>query len=122
VRKNTIIPIESYDPRLKQLLLDGSVKRIEIPCESHSQRISLRNQLLNYRARARELKMDGVAQLYRAKITASESRDDAPYLLVIAPRGSEFDSILDKASESSAVPATAGGDPLDDLPTEEEKQ
>jgi hypothetical protein len=121
-RKNTIVPIEAFDPRLRQLLVDGSVKRMEVPCTSSSQRTALRNQLFDYRARAREQKLEGATQLYRAKVTFGATRgegEERVWPLVIAPRGSEFDDVLGKAEQREAAPTIATLDPLDDLKVEE---
>jgi len=121
-RKNTIVPIEAFDPRIKQLLLDGSIKRMEVPCTSSSQRTALRNQLFDYRARAREQKLEGAVQLYRAKVTFAPVRgegEERVWPLIIAPRGSEFDDVLGQAHVQEAVPIVASGDPLDDLKVEE---
>lgn len=120
-RKNTIVPIESFDPRLKDLLIQGATQRVEIPCETQHQRTALRNQLFDYRARAREQKLEGAAQLYRAKVSFA-STEEHPYLLIIAPRGSEFDSILSRAKVMGAqAPTSPVADPLSDLPVENDK-
>lgn len=123
-RKNTTVPIEAFDPRIKQLLLDGSVKRIEVPCISSSQRVALRNQLFDYRARAREQGVADATSLYRAKVTFGPIRGEGEarvYPLIIAPRGSEFDSVLSQASvvAAPAILPEEAPDPLDELKVEE---
>lgn len=120
-RKNTVIPIESFDPRLRDLLLRGSKERIEIPCETKRQRVNLRNQLMDYRAAARRANLAEANQLYRAKMSLGEVKDDK-FILIIAPRGSEFDSVLGSETSRPAVQRIGGVDPLDSLPTEEEKK
>lgn len=123
-RKNTIVPIEAFDPRLKDLLLQGTTKRVIIPCTSASQRVAMRNQLFDYRARAREQKIADAEQLYRAKLTLGPVTGEGEarrFPLIIAPRGSEFDDVLSKATSEGAVaplPETTL-DPLDDLKVEE---
>ncbi len=121
-RKNTVIPISSFDPRLKDLLLQGTTKRIEIPCTSSKQRISLRNQLMDYRAAARRAGLPDAEKLYRAKMSLGEEKEGV-FPLIIAPRGSEFNDILGGKAIESAVPVHQASDILADLPvTEEEKK
>lgn len=116
MRKNVRIPIEAYDPRIRELLLKGSLERVEIPCDTTAQRNSLRNQFFNYRARARDANLDGVEQMYRAKLELPRlKRPDGKYLLVIAPRGSEFNDVLEGAT-TKTVAKPLPFDPLSDLP------
>lgn len=122
-RKNTVIPISSFDPRLKDLLLQGTTKRIELPCTSKRQRVTLRNQLMDYRAAARREGLEGAEGLYRAKMSFGQpSEDEKIWPLIIAPRGSEFDDVLGGKKIESAVPTHAVSDILADLPVEEEKK
>jgi hypothetical protein len=122
-RKNTIVPIEAFDPRLKTLLQDGCVKRVVIPCTSSEQRTALRNQLFDYRARSREQKIEGADTLYRAKITLGPiigEADKRIYPLIIAPRGSEFDDVLSRVNVTDAVhEAAPTPDLLDQYKTED---
>lgn len=121
MRKGTSIPLEGFDPRLKELLTQGSVKRIDIPCESAHQRTALRNQLYTYRALARKENLPDAKNYYRASITHGGERD-GKFWLTIAPRGSEFDKVLADLKSSSVVhtqPGLESSDPLDSFKAED---
>lgn len=128
MRKNTIIPIEAFDPRLRTMLKEGCLKRVEIPCTSSEQRTALRNQLMNFRARNREQNGPDANELYRCQIVLGpvEGEGEARrFLLIIHPRGAQFDDALRAANisdviEQSARPSKAeGGDLLDNFKVEE---
>lgn len=122
-RKNTVVPITSFDPRLKDVLLEGAKRRVELLCSSRKQRYALRNQLYDYRARAREQKLSDADQMYRAKITDNlptrEQNGATVWPLIIAPRGSEFDDVLGQAGLDTTQPSPQGEDLLADFKVEE---
>jgi hypothetical protein len=118
-RKGVKIPISSYDPRLKELLLRASREAVTILCTSAKQRTSLRNQLMNYRARARDEKLEFAEQLYRAKLSLGEKTPEGKYPLVVAPRGSEFNDILGGGNPAGTGQVYDRADPLADFNPED---
>lgn len=107
------IPLSGFDPRFKDILLRGARERVEIPCDDATQRYALRNQLQAYRVRCKQEKVQDWETLYRAKISLPRNK----MVLLVAPRGSEFDTALNRMSGGPpAEPKLEGSDVLDNLP------
>ena len=87
-------PLSSFDPRFRDLLLDGAKAVIELPCNSRGEATRLRQRLNQYRFACK--KHFGEADphewepLYRCIVQQRAAT------LILRPRDSEFDSVLSR--------------------------
>lgn len=104
-------PISAHDPRLRDLLLQGSQSPIEVPVPSLRDARRLRLRLHEFRAALRDHygaeSRDQWEPLYATMVRIYET--DSGAIVRIEPRTSELDSILPRATPG------AFDDILDDL-------
>lgn len=105
IRKNKL-PLSSFDPRYRDLLLRGAKERFILPTPSLADARNLRARIHTYRSKAQA---EGVAdweQLYHCKILAYSAVPDAKGnagRLEFVPRTEEFSDILSAAGVTTVA-------------------
>jgi hypothetical protein len=109
-RRKPPTPLSSFDPRFRELLLQGAKEVVEIPCASRSEAVRLRQRLNQYRFAAKqyfgEADHSAWEPLYRCIVQQKDT------VLLLRPRDSEFDKALGLAG---ALPKAAAVLPDDFL-------
>ena len=88
-------PLSSFNPRFRELLLQGAVGEVKLTCASRSEATKLRQRLNQYRFAVKQHSPDDTASwepLYRCIVQQKHS------ILVLRPRDSEFETVLDRAT------------------------
>lgn len=111
-------PLSSFNPRFRELLLAGAVGEVKLTCSSRSEATKLRQRLNQYRFAVKQHSPDDTASwepLYRCIVQQKHS------ILVLRPRDSEFENVLDRATmlAPSITPSGLPPDFLDSLTKEE---
>ena len=91
------IPLSSFDPRFRNLLLEGAKAPLEVPCASRSEAVRLRQRLNQYRFACKQHFASEAHEwepLYRCIVQQNGNT------LVLRPRDSEFDTALSAAGLS----------------------
>lgn len=96
------MPVSSFDPRYKELLLKGCHELVEVPCNSEKDAHRLQSLLCTFRARMKKHHgEEGRAHwepLYGVIVTKSADLRS----VVLRPRSSEFDSLVSGPIKSSS--------------------
>lgn len=95
----TTIPLSSFDPRFRQLLLRGSQERFVLECETPSEANTLRANLHTFRAQTKKQRPDDRSAwepLYGCIISIEGAK------LILKPRR----SILDRIFGDDSIPET----------------
>lgn len=112
------LPLTSFDPRYKDLMLRGAREEFTIPCESAAQAFRLQGSMQSFRARMKKHHGEnGKAEwepLYGCIISLRKS----PPSLVLKPRTQMFSSILDKIAPAAPTNMNQSP-PLDEWPASE---
>lgn len=106
-----LLPLSSFDPRLRSLLEKGCKEYVEIACETPRRAQHLRNVLTTFRSRTKQeykSQPDRWEPLYGAIIS---TKKEFPSIVTVRPRLHEFDSVLDKLALKAEEPL--GEDPLE---------
>ena len=107
------MPLSTFDPRYKELILKGCVAHVQLKQESRKDAARLRNILTTFRARYKRVYLDDVAKwepLYGAIIGLS----DDGYSTVIRPRAMEAEHLLQNVTIHEIDPRA---DPAEGTPT-----
>jgi len=105
-------PLSSFDPRLRELLLQGSTGVVEVPCASRGEAIRLRQRFNQFRFAAKQHWGAEAPHEWEPLYRCIVQQDGAK--LTLRPRDSEFDSAL---SGAGALGPTAPVLPPDFLDT-----
>lgn len=96
-------PLESFDPRFRELLLKGAKERFEVPCETPHQAYRLQVLLCVYRSRMKE-RFPNEPEKWQALYSCvvgqknlgkdERGRKRRSNVLCLYPRNTEFDQVL----------------------------
>ena len=107
------IPLSGFDPRFRELLLRGTFERFEIPCGTERRAHRLQSQLCTFRSRSKKERFEEKEAWEPLYGTVVSKKGDDSSTLVLYPRVSEFDDVLNTVS-GTALP-TLKSDPLEEL-------
>lgn len=114
-------PVSSFGPELMELLIQGSQRRVEIPCENMKQMKHLQMRIHTLRGAMARERHPQYALATRARTSCTWDHEKFPgrfpknatnCVLVIAPNDSQFSDILAKAG---ITPSQGAKDVLEDL-------
>lgn len=113
--RSSPLPLSSYDPRYRLLLLQGTVARFSLPAMEYGRAVKLRQQIQSYRSLAKRENAPDWEPLYQAMLRI-ERLPNGEALLIIEPRAKQFDDVLPTLrtvveSGPIAVPE-GGGEPV----------
>lgn len=116
-------PLESFDPRFRDILLRGARgEDFTIPCRTRAEAYRLQHMLNAYRARAKatfgDAKPDEWKPLFTCAIGLRKDASGRQTIVHIYSRHKEFEDVL--ANLSTANEVKLDRDPLDEL-TEDHK-
>lgn len=125
----TNLPLSSFDPRYKQLLLRGAGERFEVPCSSLKEARALRARIHTFRSRAKKHFGDRQREEWEPLFQCIIFLREAPLRLIFTPRSSEFDAALFSIPLSGkSAPPLAAPEPrserdslLDELEAEQQE-
>lgn len=108
------LPASSFDPRFRDLLLAGAIKRLELKCATGRQARELRKRLHAFRQAVRREGREEYAALMRAIVTVEPPHPQhlGPSLLVVSPRDSKYNDILSQFEANPVSAPTLDDDPL----------
>lgn len=128
-------PLETYDPRFRDLLIKGSREVVEIPLDTQNKAYRLRLQLERFRHRVREYFGDSQPDMWKPLYSCFITYKDEGFIdgtrrkkpsttVVLKPRDQEFGNALDIALSESPTAAPAplrlSDDPLAEFKPEKE--
>ena len=90
-------PLESFDPRLKNIWLTAIRKPVELTFESSKMAISFQNRLQQFRAALKRESPEDARMLYRAKCSRKGN------ILLVTKQDSEFSDVLDQIDNQLLV-------------------
>lgn len=111
------LPLSSFDPRYRVLLLAGTRQRLELPAMEHGRATKLRQDMQEYRVTAKREKQPDWEPLYQS-IVRLERLTETHSRIVIEPRNSSFNDVLpnlEEVAKQVGEPATDLKGLLDDL-------
>lgn len=114
------MPLTSFDPRYKDLLLKGCHERVEIPTNSEKDAHRLQSLLCTFRARAKKENVEGWEALYGTIVTKTADLKG----VLLRPRADELDTLISGEIKTSSPiePEVLKNDPLAEfLPVENEE-
>lgn len=118
-------PVSSFGPELMELLIQGSQKRLEIPCDSMAQMKFLQMRIHALRGAMNKENHPNYQMATKARTSCTWDhtkfpgrfpKDATNCVLVVAPNDSQFAGILERAG---ITPSAAAQDVLDTLPLPE---
>ncbi len=121
-KKHARLPLSSFDPRFRELLMRGAVKEFSITCETIREARAMRARIHTYRSQAKMHYGDaGRAEwepLYLCRIVLVKS---PAIRLCFEPRQAEFDHLLSKVPDlaTPSVAEEVSHDLLDKLESEQ---
>lgn len=119
VPSKTRYPLESFDPRLRDIWLTAVRQPMELQFDEIKLAIAFQNRLQQYRAALKRERPEEARLLYRAKCTRDGRR------LLVTRQDAEFDSVLSaienqllarSVPEDSPPPAGPSATPLPEFP------
>lgn len=97
-------PIESFDPRLRDIWLTAIRQPVELQFESSKVAIAFQNRLQQYRAALKREDPDAARMLYRAKASRSGNT------ILVTRQDAEFSDVLDQLTPQMLVHSEAQRD------------
>lgn len=91
-------PLESFDPRYKQLLLRGAIESVELRFPSPNKAIEFQRRAWIFRIRSKEAGVADWQLLFRCKLVRRDN------VVTFSPYDSEFSDIFAQAGLGSEAP------------------
>jgi hypothetical protein len=117
IPSKTRYPLESFDPRLRDIWLTAVRQSVEISFEETRLAVAFQNRLQQYRAALKRERPDDARLLYRAKCTRKGRT------LLVTRQDSEFEDVLSQLDsqlltrEANPAPAPPAGPSATPLPS-----
>lgn len=96
-KRTTRFPLESFDPRFRELLLKGAVEEIVLEFDTARKAIAFQQRLHTYRSQVRKSGDETYTLLYRARTSRRDhgTKDD-PSTLKIFPADSQWGKVFEQ--------------------------
>jgi len=102
-------PLESFDPRLRDIWLTAIRQPVEITLANSKVAIAFQNRLQQYRAALKRESPEDARMFYRAKCTRDGN------IVRVARQDLEFEDVLDQL-DSQLITKSSGGSPVPEAP------